>query len=126
MKRILLIACFVIGGMGVSNAQEQTTPVWPGCEDAEDQKKCFNQKLSAHVSQNYEYPMNDNNEYVRGQVKISFDINEEGEVEINSIEGPEPEVNQAAREMINKIPKMKPGTLNGEPDARTFTSTYKF
>lgn len=125
MKRILLITCFLIGGIGVSNAQ-QTSPVWPGCEDSEDKKKCFNQKLSSHVSKNYEYPMNDKNEYVRGQVTISFDVNEKGEVEINSIKGPKPEVNQAAREMINKIPKMKPGTLQGEADSRTFTSTYRF
>ncbi|WP_424493242.1 energy transducer TonB [Salinimicrobium sp. GXAS 041] len=125
MKRILLIACFLIGGIGMTNAQ-QTSPVWPGCEDAEDVGDCFNQKLSAHVSQNYQYPMNDNNEYVRGEVKISFDVTEEGKIKINSIEGDKPEVKQAAREMINKIPKMKPGTLNGEPDARTFTSTYRF
>lgn len=125
MKRILLIACFLIGGIGVTNAQ-QTSPVWPGCEDAEDTGDCFNDKLANHVRNNYEYPMNDQNEYGRGEVTISFDVNEEGEVVVNSIEGAEPEVNQAAREMINKIPKMKPGTLNGEPDARTFTSTYRF
>ena len=128
MKRLMIIACFLIGGMGVSQAQEsqQTSPVWPGCENAEDLSACFNEKLNQHVRENYEYPMNDNNEYVRGQVKISFDIDENGEVVINSIEGSKPEVNQAAREMISKIPKMKPGTLQGEPDARTFTSTYRF
>lgn len=136
MKRILFITCFFIAGMGVSNAQEisttqtitpeQTTPVWPGCEGSEDLKECFDQQLIAHVQENYEYPMNDNNEYIRGKVTISFDINKEGEVVVNSIEGPEPKVNQAAREMINKIPKMKPGTVNGEPASKTFTSTYKF
>jgi TonB family protein len=126
MKKILLIAFFVIGGMGVSNAQEQTTPVWPGCENAEDQKACFNQKLSEHVRNNYEYPMNEKNEYVRGKVTVSFDINEKGEVVVNSVEGPEPEVNQAAREMLNKIPKMQPGTLQGEPDSRTFTVPFNF
>lgn len=124
MKRILLIACFLIGGIGVSNAQ-QTSPVWPGCENSEDVKACFNQKLSAHVAEHYEYPM-DGNEYVRGKVTVSFDIDENGDVVINSVEGSEPKVNQAAREMLSKIPKMKPGTLNGEPDARTFTVPFNF
>ena len=125
MKKLLIMACFLVGGIGVSTAQ-QTSPVWPGCEDAEDKKACFNQQLSKHVQENYEYPMNDNNEYVRGQVKISFVVTEKGEVEIDTIIGQEPQVNQAARVMISKIPKMKPGTLQGEPDARTFTSSYRF
>ena len=125
MKNLFFIACFLISGIGVAQEQ-QTSPVWPGCEDSEDISKCFNEKLSEHVRKNYEYPMNDNNEYVRGQVKISFIVDEKGKVEVESIEGPKPEVNQAAKEMIEKIPDMEPGTLQGEPDARTFTSTYRF
>ncbi|APG60311.1 TonB family protein [Christiangramia salexigens] len=125
MKKVLVITCFLLGGLGLANAQ-QTSPVWPGCEGSEDVKKCFNQKLSKHVQENYEYPKNDAGEYVRGKVTISFQIDENGEVAINSIEGPEPKVNQAAREMIKKIPDMKPGTLNGEPDARNFTVPFNF
>ncbi len=124
MKRLMIVACLLFGGIAVSQAQ-QTSPVWPGCENAEDAGDCFNKKLAEHVRENYEYPM-DGNEYVRGTVKVSFEINEKGEVEVKSVEGDQPKVNQAAREMLEKIPDMKPGTLNGEPDARTFTSTYKF
>lgn len=124
MKKFLMICCFFFGGLAVSQAQ-QTSPVWPGCEGSEDQAECFNEKLSAHVREHYEYPMKDN-EYIRGQVKVSFDINEKGEVVVKSVEGPEPLVNEAAREMLEKIPDMKPGTLNGKPDSRNFTSTYKF
>lgn len=125
MKKLVVITCFLLGGIGMANAQ-QTSPVWPGCEDAEDVKKCFNQKLSQHVRENYEYPQNDAGEYIRGKVTISFDINENGEVVVNSIEGSEPQVNQAAKEMILKIPKMEPGTLNGEVDSRTFTVPFNF
>jgi len=125
MKKLLVITCFLLGGISLANAQ-QTSPVWPGCENSEDVKKCFNQKLSQHVSKNYEYPKNDKGEYVRGKVTISFDINENGEVVVNSIKGKEPEVNKAAREMIKKIPKMEAGTLNGEADSRTFTVPFNF
>lgn len=120
----MIVACFLFGGIAVSQAQ-QTSPVWPGCEGAEDVAECFNEKLAAHVTKNYEYPM-EGNEYVRGTVTVSFNINEKGEVVVNSVEGDEPKVNQAAREMLEKIPDMKPGTLNGEPDSRNFTSTYRF
>ncbi|MUP44403.1 energy transducer TonB [Gramella sp. BOM4] len=125
MKKLVVIACFLVGGLGMANAQ-QTSPVWPGCENAEDVKKCFNQKLSQHVRENYEYPKNDAGEYVRGKVTISFQIDENGEVAVNSIEGDKPQVNEAAREMIMEIPKMEPGTLNGEPDARNFTVPFNF
>ncbi|NJW53503.1 energy transducer TonB [Salinimicrobium oceani] len=124
MKKFLMITCFFFGGMAAAQAQ-QTSPVWPGCEDSEDKAACFNEKLSAHVREHYEYPMK-NNEYIRAQVKVSFDVNEKGEVVVKSVEGPKPEVNKAAREMLEKIPDMKPGTLNGKPDSRNFTTTYKF
>ncbi len=125
MKKLLVIACFLLGGISLANAQ-QTSPIWPGCEDAEDVKKCFNQKLSQHVREHYEYPKNDAGEYVRGKVTISFEIDENGEVAVNSVEGAKPEVNQAAKEMILEIPKMEPGTLNGEADARNFTVPFNF
>lgn len=124
MKKLLVIACFFFGGIAGAQAQ-QTSPVWPGCEDAEDKSECFNEKLNTHVRENYEYPMKQN-AYVRGEVKVSFNINEEGKVIVNSVEGSEPLVNEAAREMLKKIPDMKPGTLNGEPDSRNFTTTYRF
>ncbi|WZL89936.1 energy transducer TonB [Salinimicrobium sp. 3283s] len=124
MKKLLVIACFFFGGIAGAQAQ-QTSPVWPGCEDAEDKSECFNEKLNAHVRENYEYPMKQN-AYVRGEVKVSFNINEEGKVVVNSVEGSEPLVNEAAREVLKKIPDMKPGTLNGEPDSRNFTTTYRF
>lgn len=124
MKKVILIMFFFLGGIGFSQAQ-QTSPIWPGCEDAEDLGECFNEKLAAHVAANYEYPM-EGNEYVRGTVTVSFEVGEDGKVVVKSVEGDKPKVNQAAREMLEKIPDMKPGTLNGEPDARIFTSTYKF
>ncbi|MCB7482499.1 energy transducer TonB [Christiangramia sediminis] len=125
MKKLVFIACFLIGGVTFSNAQ-QTSPVWPGCENSEDIKECFNQKLSQHVRENYEYPQNDAGEYVRGKVTISFAIDENGEVVVNSIEGEEPQVKKAAKEMIMKIPDMEPGTLNGEADSRNFTVPFNF
>ena len=124
MKKLLFIACFLFGGIAVSQAQ-QTSPVWPGCEDAEDVSACFNQKLSEHVRTHYEYPM-ENNAYIRGKVTVSFDVNEEGKVVINSVEGDKPAVVAAARAMLEKIPDMEPGTLNGEPDSRNFTVPFNF
>lgn len=125
MKKVLLLTCIFFGAVASMKAQ-QTSPIWPGCENAEDISACFSQKLGEHVKENYEYPMNGNNEYVRGKVTISFAVTEQGEVEVQSVEGEEPLVNEAAREMFAKIPKMQPGTLNGEPATRSFTVAYNF
>ena len=125
MRKLLFLTCMLFSITAFSQAQ-QTSPVWPGCENAEDLSACFNQKLGQHVQENYEYPLNDDNEYVRGKVSVSFDINQDGEVEVNSIEGEQPQVNEAARQVISEIPDMEPATLNGEPDARTFTVGYNF
>lgn len=125
MKKLFVITCFLLGGIGFANAQ-QTSPVWPGCEDTDDVKKCFNQKLSQHVREHYEYPKNDAGEYVRGKVTISFAIDKNGEVVVNSVKGKQPAVNAAAKEMILAIPNMEPGTLNGEADSRNFTVPFNF
>ncbi|SHG62584.1 TonB protein C-terminal [Salegentibacter echinorum] len=125
MKKFMLITCFIIGGFATAQAQ-QTSPVWPGCEDAEDVKACFNQKLAQHVRKNYEYPQSEDGEYIRGKVKISFTITEEGKAVVESVEGDKAEVNAAAKAMIQKIPDMEPGTLNGEPDDRNFTVPFNF
>ena len=124
MKKLFFITCMFFGVITASQAQ-QTSPVWPGCENSEDVSACFNKKLAQHVRDNYEYPM-EGNKYIRGKVTVSFDINKEGKVVVKSIEGPEPAVNDAARKMIEAIPNMKPGTLNGEPDTRNFTVPFNF
>lgn len=124
MKKVILVVCFFFSGIAISQAQ-QTSPIWPGCEDAADIEKCFNEKLSAHVAANYKYPM-EGREYIRGTVKVTFLVDKQGKVVVKSVEGDEPKVVEAAQTMLEKIPDMKPGTLNGEPDDREFTSTYKF
>lgn len=125
MKKLLLIASFIVATATTLQAQQES-PVWPGCEGSENVKSCFNKKLSQHVRDNYEYPKNDAGEYVRGEVTITFEVDEKGIVNVINVKGDEPLVNEAAKKMIEKMPKMKPGKLNGEPDAREFTVPFKF
>ena len=124
MKKLLIITCLFLGAITASQAQ-QTSPVWPGCEDSEDVSACFNKKLAEHVRKHYEYPM-DGNEYIRGKVTVSFDVTSQGKVVVKSVEGSKPAVNEAAQKMLEAIPDMKPGTLNGEPDTRNFKVPFNF
>ncbi len=125
MKKLLVITCFLLGGLCFAQKQ-QTSPVWPGCENAKNVKKCFNQKLSQHVRKTYVYPQNADGEYERGKVTVTFTVEKNGEVVVNEVKGKNPAVNEAAKKMLQKIPKMKPGTLKGEPDDREFTLSFNF
>ena len=111
---------------GNSVSTKEIAPVWPGCADAKDTKACFNKMLGQHVRENFKYPKNDKGQFLRGKATISMVINKEGQVEVTSIEGPEPKINEAAREMIMKMPKMKPGMLAGKPTPIKYTIPLNF
>lgn len=130
MKNLFLVVFLFVGSLGFAQETEaegnkvtskQSAPVWPGCEDSEDKKACFNQKLMEHVQNNYEYPKNDDGDYLRGKVTIKLEINEEGEAVVKSVEGAEPKVNEAATAMVEKMPTMEPGTLDGKPKTTSYT-----
>ncbi|MGY5850008.1 energy transducer TonB [Salegentibacter sp. F14] len=130
MRSLFVIALFLTTSFGFAQetsvegntvTSKQTAPVWPGCEEEADKKSCFNQKLMTHVRENYQYPKNDDGEYLRGKVTIKMEVNEEGNVVVKSVKGGAPKVNAAAKEMIEKMPKMQPGTRNGKPSAVGYT-----
>ncbi|MFZ0490011.1 MAG: energy transducer TonB [Salegentibacter sp.] len=127
MKNLLLIVLFFTASIGFSQENvdvkgntvtiRETAPVWPGCENSKDQKACFNQHLMEHIKNNYKYPRDKDGKFIRGKATISMDIDENGKVDIKSIEADKPEVKAAAREMILKIPKMTPGRRGGKAAA---------
>jgi len=120
---------FAQEGVKVSGNSVSTTeiaPVWPGCDSAKDTKACFNKMLGQHVRENFKYPKNDKGQFLRGKATISMVINKDGQVEVTSIEGPEPKINAAAKDMIMKMPKMKPGTLGGKPTPIKYTIPLNF
>ena len=130
MRSLLVIALFFATSFGFAQetsvegntvTSKQTAPVWPGCEDEADKKSCFNMNLMTHVKENYVYPKNDAGEYIRGKVTIKMEVNEEGKVMIKSVDGDNTKIIAAVTEMIEKMPKMKPGTRDGKPSAVGYT-----
>ncbi|WP_373055579.1 energy transducer TonB [Zunongwangia sp. H14] len=131
MKKLFII--FLLFSVSLTFAQQgvkvsgnkvtvkESAPVWPGCESSEDTKACFNTKLMQHIKENYKYPRNNEGDFIRGKAIIKLEINESGEAVIKSVEGENPQVNQAAEAMIKKIPKMKPGTRGGKPTSINYT-----
>lgn len=108
-------------GEAETATSQKTGPVWPGCEKSNNPKTCFNQKLMEHVRAHYEYPKNEDGEYVRGKVTLKIAIDEEGKVVLKSVKAQHPEVKEAATEMVGKMPEMEPASRNGEPREVSYT-----
>ena len=57
---------------------------------------------------------------------MSFNIDEEGKVDIISVEGPKKELNAEAKKIILAIPQMKPGERGGKPVPIKYTVPFTF
>ena len=84
-------------------------PVFPGCEDAKDKKACFNEKIMAHIRTHFVYPPEAVKMNIEGRVNVLFTISKEGAIKNLRIRGPHALLEDATREIINKIPPMVSG-----------------
>ncbi|WP_026914260.1 energy transducer TonB [Christiangramia portivictoriae] len=136
MKKILMISMLFIGlGAFAQNdvsvkgnkvSMKETAPVWPGCEEKEDTKACFNSMLMKHIKENYKYPKNEKGEYIRGKATVSLVVNEEGNVVVKEVSGKHPQINKEAKRMIEAIPQMTPGKMAGKPRAISYKIPLTF
>lgn len=136
MKKFLIIALMLTGITGFAQEDvevkgntvtiKETAPVWPGCEDSDDKKACFNKMLMKHIKETYKYPKNEKGEYIRGKATVSLEVTEKGNVVVTKVEGENPKINAAAKKMIMAIPQMTPGHAGGKPRAIKYTIPLTF
>lgn len=108
---------------------KEIAPVWAGCEDQSGAglQKCFTQKLTQHVVKNFKYPADAYKSNTQGRVVVEFIINTEGMVEIKSVSGGAPALQEEAQRNISLIPKMvRPGMQAGKPKAIKYTVPFDF
>lgn len=140
MKKLFLLS-LILGFTTITSAQEkwgsvdknevtlvELPPEWPGCEgdSAAELNKCFTTKLSQHISKNFKYPAEAYNNNVEGKVIVDFLINTDGNVEIISVTGGAPALQEEAKRNIMEIPQMKPGMLAGKPRAISYKVPFTF
>ena len=101
-------------------------PIFPGCENATNKKDCFVEQLNEHVKKYFYYP-NEAQEYgLQGRVAVLFTIDEEGNVTNIRKRGPHKLLEDAAEEIILKLPKMKPGKYKGKVVKTPFSLPINF
>lgn len=136
--RIFKVFIFFVLVTGFSFAQSNTTvkgntvslkevaPIWPGCENSESTKKCFNTKMNSFIKENFSYSKNAKGEWVTGKSTVSFSIDQAGKVKNVKAEGPEAIVNREVERLVKTFPEMKPGKRGEKPVAINYKMAFNF
>src|SRR5690606_34549929 len=89
-------------------------PVFPGCEDAKDQKACFQEKLQQHVIDTFRYPEEAFDKDIQGRVSVMFIVGTDGSIVDIMTRGPHELLEGEARRIIGELPQMQAGKHNGK------------
>ena len=89
-------------------------PVFPGCENADNKRKCFNKAMQKHISKNFNYPQEAQDKGVQGRVSTMFTISENGSIQNVRMRGPDQLLEKEAARIIARLPKMIPGKHKGK------------
>jgi hypothetical protein len=88
-------------------------PMFPGCENAEDKRVCFNQMIQKHIAENFQYPEEAQEKDIQGRVNIMFTIGKDGIIKGLKMRGPDKLLEGEAKRIIGLLPAMKPGKHEG-------------
>ena len=104
----------IIEGDEVPFAVVDEVPVFPGCENAEDKRECFNEMMQKHIMKNFNYPKEAQDRGIQGRVAVMFTIDEEGNITNIRKRGPDKLLEDEVDRIISKLPKMTPGKSKGK------------
>lgn len=98
-------------------------PTFPGCEDNENDKKCFNRNLQKHFAENFNSSLPNKLELSPGKKRliILFKIDKEGNIRDIKAKAPHRKLEEESIRIINMLPKMIPGEQDGKPVGVKYT-----
>lgn len=93
-------------------------PMFKTCNDAskEEDLKCFNESLMAHIKTHFTYPEEAAKKNIQGKVSIQFTINKDGSITNIITKGPKNGklLEAEAKRIISLVPNLVPGKQNGK------------
>ncbi|MEX0274404.1 MAG: TonB family protein [Flavobacteriaceae bacterium] len=95
-------------------AMIDAVPVFPGCEDVNDKKECFQEKIQQHISKHFRYPKEAQEQGIQGRVAVMFTINDQGNIVDLRMRGPHGLLENEVERIISKLPQMTPGRHKGK------------
>jgi len=105
----------------------EDVPVFPGCEKEKDKRVCFNKMMRKHIVKNFRYPELEQEMGIQGRVSVMFEIQKDGSIGNIRMRGPNKNLENDAKRIISKLPKMTPGKQRGNAVRVPFSIpiTYK-
>ncbi|WP_300021430.1 M56 family metallopeptidase [uncultured Maribacter sp.] len=100
--------------MDISFAEVDEVPIFPGCEDADDKRACFNKKIQKHISKHFNYPQAAQDANIEGRVNTMFMISSEGTIENIKMRGTDKLLENEVERIIKRLPQMTPGKQSGK------------
>jgi len=99
-------------------------PVFPGCKGTKEQKKkCMQEKITQHVSKNYNTGLSQDLGLTPGKKKVYvvFKIDKTGHISEARARGPHARLEKEALRVVNMLPKLTPGKQRGIPVSVSYT-----
>ena len=98
-------------------------PVFPNCENLQSKKleNCFYKEVQDFVFQNFEVPENLKQANYKGEVKVLFEVDANGEFKVIYVNAANDALSEEAKRVFGKFPKIKPSTYNGKPTYSKYT-----
>ncbi|HEX9825082.1 MAG TPA: gliding motility protein RemB, partial [Flavobacteriaceae bacterium] len=129
MKKFFLILVVFSNSFAFSQNVEtyEKSPVFPECDSQpiENLKACFNNKLNQYIFENFNVPKIVNDDNYNGDIKILFEVDKEGTVQVIYIDATYEELKTETKRVFESLPKITPGTYNGRPIYFQYSLTVK-
>ncbi|MGI9531081.1 energy transducer TonB [Lutimonas sp.] len=99
-------------------------PVYPGCKGTKEQKKkCLQDKITQHISKNYNTGLSQDLGLTPGKKKVYviFKIDKTGKISDARARGPHKRLEKEALRVVNMLPTLTPGKQRGMPVGVSYT-----
>ena len=104
----------------------EEVPVFPGCENDNDKRACFQKMMNKHISKVFRYPEIAQEMGIEGKVYTQFTIQKDGTISGIKLRGPDKILEKEAGRIIEKLPTMKPGKQRDRNVKVAFTIPINF
>ncbi|MEZ4839722.1 energy transducer TonB [Flavobacterium sp.] len=96
------------------------------CKNSIDIESCINKYFSSHIVKNFRYPNKALRKGIQGKVECNFYIDKDGSIVIKELNGPDKILEDEAKRILNKIPKLVNATIKGVPVKVSFSIPITF
>lgn len=115
MKNFLYIVILLCSVVVFSQQASEKFPVFSNCENISGKalQNCFNTQIQNFIFQNFKVPDVIAQTNYKGNVMVLFEVTENGNFKVQTVDGIYPELNAEAHRVFALLPVIKPATYNG-------------